>query len=218
MLQKFCTPWRPVLQEFFTPWHPVLQKFCTVWRPQQQKFCRQWNPELKKFYVLQGQCCRNSESLLFHSQKRQIVGGPTHTNSFDQFFFLCFFYFSVIIVEITILCMLMFFFLFSPTPPPTPTVHSNCKSKMAGRTNDRELLALARTNKTPALQARAQLGAAKRKSQTTTFLSEVFTPSNQLRIWHSSVSTNLINLKLPWFFLQLVNCSKCLEIVRPCPH
>ena len=78
--------------------------------------------------------------------------------------------------------MLMFFFLFSPTPPPTPTVHSNCKSKMAGRTNDRELLALARTNKTPALQARAQLGAAKRKSQTTTFLSEVFTPSNQLRI------------------------------------
>ena len=50
----------------------------------------------------------NSESLLFHSQKRQIVGGPTHTNSFDQFSFLCFFYFSVIIVEITILCMLMF--------------------------------------------------------------------------------------------------------------
>ena len=163
--------------------------------PQQQKFCRQWNPELKKFYVLQGQCCRNSESLLFHSQKRQIIGGPTHTNSFDQFSFLCFFYFSVIIVEITILCMLMFFFLFSPTPPPTPTVHSNCKSKMAGRTNDRELLALARTNKTPALQARAQLGAAKRKSQTTTFLSEVFTPSNPLRIWHSPVSTNLINLK-----------------------
>ena len=68
------------------------------------------------------------------------------------------------------------------SPAPTPTVHSNCKSKMAGRTNDRELLALARTNKTPALQARAQLGAAKRKSQTTTFLSEVFTPSNQLRI------------------------------------
>ena len=29
--------------------------------------------------------------------------------------------------------------LFSPPPPPTPTVHSNCKSKMAGRTNDREL-------------------------------------------------------------------------------
>ena len=44
--------------------------------------------------------------------------------------------------------------LFSPPPPPTPTVHSNYKSKMAGRTNDRELLALARTNKTPALQAR----------------------------------------------------------------
>ena len=39
------------------------------------------------------------------------------------------------------------------SPAPTPTVHSNCKSKMAGRTNDRELLALARTNKTPALQA-----------------------------------------------------------------
>ena len=38
---------------------------------------------------------------------------------------------------------------FSLPPPPTPTVHSNCKSKMAGRTNDRELLALARTSKTP---------------------------------------------------------------------
>ena len=162
---------------------------------------------LQKFWVV-----------AFPFSKKTNCRGPTHTNSFDRFSFLCFFYFSVIIVEITILCMLMFFFLFSPTPPPTPTVHSNCKSKMAGRTNDRELLALARTNKTPALQARAQLGAAKRKSQTTTFLSEVFTPSNQLRIWHSSVSTNLINLKLPWFFLQLVNCSKCLEIVRPCPH
>ena len=47
--------------------------------------------------------------------------------------------------------------LFSPPPPPTSTVHSDCKSKMAGRTNDRELLALARTNKTPALQGnRAQ--------------------------------------------------------------
>ena len=31
--------------------------------------------------------------------------------------------------------------------------YADCKSKMAGRTNDRELLALARTNKTPALQA-----------------------------------------------------------------
>ena len=45
--------------------------------------------------------------------------------------------------------------LFSLPPPPPPTVHSNCKSKMAGRTNDPELLTLtlARTNKTPALQA-----------------------------------------------------------------
>ena len=217
MLQKFCTPWRPVLQEFFTPWHPVLQKFCTVWRPQQQKFCRQWNPELKKFYMLQGQYCRNSESLLFYSQKRQIVEGPRVPTVSISFLFMLFLFFSdhswnnnTVHADV--------FFLFSPTPPPTPTVHSNCKSKMAGRTNDRELLALARTNKTPALQARAQLGAAKRKSQTTTFLSEVFPPSNQLRIWNSSVSTNLINLKLPWFFLQLVNCSKCLEIVRPCPH
>ena len=65
---------------------------------------------------------------------------------------------------------------------------------------------------------RAQLRAAKRKSQTTIFPSEVFTPSNQLRMWHFPVSANLINLKLPWFFLLLVNCSKCLAIVRPCPH
>ena len=43
--------------------------------------------------------------------------------------------------------------LFSPPPPPTSTIHSDCKSKMAGRTNDHELLALARTNKTLALQA-----------------------------------------------------------------
>ena len=43
--------------------------------------------------------------------------------------------------------------IFSPPPPPTPTVHSNCNSVMAGRTNDRELLALARSNKTPALRA-----------------------------------------------------------------
>ena len=47
--------------------------------------------------------------------------------------------------------------LFSPPPPPTPTVHSNCKSNIAGLTNDRELLALAHTNKTPALQAIATL-------------------------------------------------------------
>ena len=43
--------------------------------------------------------------------------------------------------------------LFALPPPPTPTVHSNCKSNMAGRINDRELIKLARTNKTPALQA-----------------------------------------------------------------
>ena len=35
----------------------------------------------------------------------------------------------------------------------TPTVHSNLKSNMAGRINDRELTTLARTNNTPALQA-----------------------------------------------------------------
>ena len=35
-------------------------------------------------------------------------------------------------------------------PPPTPTVHSNCKSNIAGRINDRELITLARTHKTPA--------------------------------------------------------------------
>ena len=40
-------------------------------------------------------------------------------------------------------------------PPPTPTVHSNSKSNMAGRINGRELITLARTNTTPALQARS---------------------------------------------------------------
>ena len=39
------------------------------------------------------------------------------------------------------------------SPAPTPTVHSNSKSNMAGQINDCELLTLARTNKTPALQA-----------------------------------------------------------------
>ena len=39
--------------------------------------------------------------------------------------------------------------VFSLPPPPTPTVHSNCKSNMADQINDRELLTLARTNKTP---------------------------------------------------------------------
>ena len=38
-------------------------------------------------------------------------------------------------------------------PPPTPTVHSNYKSNMADRINDRELITLARPNKKPALQA-----------------------------------------------------------------
>ena len=36
----------------------------------------------------------------------------------------------------------------------TTTVHSNCKSIIVGRINDRELLALARINKAPALQAK----------------------------------------------------------------
>ena len=94
VLQKFCTPWRPVLQEFCTPWRPGLQKFCTVRRPQQQKFCKQWHPELKKFYVLQGQCCRNSESFLFHSQKRQIVEGPRIPTVSISFLFMLFLFFS----------------------------------------------------------------------------------------------------------------------------
>ena len=38
-------------------------------------------------------------------------------------------------------------------PTPTPTVHSNSKLNMAGRINDREPIAFARTNKTLALQA-----------------------------------------------------------------
>ena len=38
--------------------------------------------------------------------------------------------------------------------PPTSTVHSDSKSNMAGRKNDRELITLARPNKVPALQAR----------------------------------------------------------------
>ena len=41
--------------------------------------------------------------------------------------------------------------------PPTPTAHSNSKTNMAGRINDRELITLARTNKTPALQAKTEI-------------------------------------------------------------
>ena len=44
--------------------------------------------------------------------------------------------------------------IFALRPPPTPTVHSNSKSNIAGRINDCELLTLARTSKTPVLQAR----------------------------------------------------------------
>ena len=94
VLQKFCTPWRPVLQKFCTPWRPVLQEFCTPWRPGLQKFCTVWYPELKKFYVLQGQCCRNPESLLFHSQKRQIVEGPRIPTISISFLFMLFLFFS----------------------------------------------------------------------------------------------------------------------------
>ena len=39
------------------------------------------------------------------------------------------------------------------SPPPTPTVHSN--SNKGGRINDREILKIARTNKTPALQVKS---------------------------------------------------------------
>ena len=44
--------------------------------------------------------------------------------------------------------------IFALRPPPTPTVHSNSKSNIASRINDCELLTLARTSKTPVLQAR----------------------------------------------------------------
>ena len=47
--------------------------------------------------------------------------------------------------------------LLALSPPPTSTVHSDSKSNMAGRKNDRELLTLARPNNTPALQARLLL-------------------------------------------------------------
>ena len=43
---------------------------------------------------------------------------------------------------------------FAHSPLPAPTVHSNSKSNMAGRINDRELITLARPNKMPALEAR----------------------------------------------------------------
>ena len=43
------------------------------------------------------------------------------------------------------------------SPSPTSTVHSNSKSNMVGRKNDRELITLARPNNTPALQARLTL-------------------------------------------------------------
>ena len=62
------------------------------------------------------------------------------------------------------------------------------------------------------IKFRAQLRAAKRKSQTTTFLSEVFTPSNQLRIWHFPVSANLINLKLPWSFSCSLTVRNALQL------
>ena len=48
-VQKFCTPWRPVLQKLCTPWRPVLLKFYTPWRLELQKFCTLWRPTLQKF-------------------------------------------------------------------------------------------------------------------------------------------------------------------------
>ena len=51
-VQKFCTPWRPVLQKFCTPWRPVLQKLCTPWRPVLLKFYTPWRLELQKFCTL----------------------------------------------------------------------------------------------------------------------------------------------------------------------
>ena len=130
LIQKFCKVWRPVLQKFCMVWCLMLQKFCKVWRPKRAKIlhaltssaaeilhsmtstaaeiCRQWHPELKIFYVLQGSMLQKFWVVAFPFSKKTNCRGPTHTNSFDQFSFLCFFYFSVIIVEITILCMLMF--------------------------------------------------------------------------------------------------------------
>ena len=35
--------------------------------------------------------------------------------------------------------------------PPSPTVHSNSKSNMAGRIDDREVVTLTRPDRTPAL-------------------------------------------------------------------
>ena len=46
---------------------------------------------------------------------------------------------------------------FSLPPPPSPTVHFDCKSNMAGWITDRELITLARTNKTPAVRTIAEL-------------------------------------------------------------
>ena len=42
-------------------------------------------------------------------------------------------------------------------PPPTRTVHSNPKSNMASRINDRNLMTLARIHTTPALQGKAEI-------------------------------------------------------------
>lgn len=42
-------------------------------------------------------------------------------------------------------------------PTPTPTAHSNSKRNVAGRIDDRELITLARINKTPTLQAKAEI-------------------------------------------------------------
>ena len=55
-------------------------------------------------------------------------------------------------------------------PRPLPhTVHSNSKSSITVRINDREFITLARTNKTPALQARFHftVGLLSNKSQKT---------------------------------------------------
>ena len=41
-----------------------------------------------------------------------------------------------------------------PSPAPTPNVHSNSKSNMSSQINGHRLIALARPNEMPALQAR----------------------------------------------------------------
>ena len=117
VIQKFCKVWRPVLQKFCMVWCLMLQKFCKVWRPKRAKILHaltssaaeilhsmtstaaeilqamtSWVKE--KFYVLQGSMLQKFWVVAFPFSKKTNCRGPTPTNSFDQFSFLCFFYFQ----------------------------------------------------------------------------------------------------------------------------